>query len=935
MHVTAVAHPVLTVLSSLLLAGGGLLYAAHALTFMTSGRDLLPQDQIYVQRDKEYGRDFSETNEIIVVVEAPDLPAAKAYARRLVGELERQPDEFQRVTYRIDPKGFERDALLYLPTNDLVEMRDALLDYQGFLASFATRPTLDRLVDSVRTQVVTAFVTNAFDLGLGDASKDVDLSLVRDLLAQISTRLDRPAPYRSPWRSLFTLGTHGDDEGFFLSDDKRLLFILVESVERSGSFTDDRESIEALRATITGLRSEFPDVRVGVTGAPALSNDEMVSAFRDSAKATLLAFLLTLGLLVLVFRRVGMPVVMLVTLAVSLCWSMGVITLVVGHLSIFSVMFVSIVIGIGIDYGIYFLFRYDEELALGLASSEALRKTAARSGPGTLAGALSAAGTFYVLMATDFRGIRELGFIAGTSILGAWLAMTTLFPACLALAGRWRRGPRSAPGRPRAEAGVSFVERITAYPRTVLGGAAVLGILALIGARGVFFDYNLLHLQATGTESVVWEHRLLETAGRSSFTGLATAGSLGELRKKAAAFARLGSVSQVDSALLLVPSDQDIKRTIIGDFAPIVALVRLGPRLPVDVDRLVGALRTLERRFALAATEAPVGHDRDEIVALRGQTAALARKLQGANPRRAMAALAHLQLDVRRDFARTLRRLQRSLRPGVVGLADIPDELRRRFVGRSGRFLLEMHPRVDTRDREGAERFVAELRSVDPEVTGIPIIAFEATRYMEKAYKQGTVYAFVLVGLLGALTIHRRRETVRALLPLALGTLWTVGLMSVFRLPFNLGNVFGLPLIIGAGAEFGLNIVLRYREGREHGGPLVGRGTLMAVLLNGLTTVGGFGSLMIADHRGIFGLGLLLTLGMVATLTASLVVLPVALRSTETASEPSARAPGRATRDALAARRGAGTEVVLGVAMKPLSNYGGRASSGSRRNGEE
>lgn len=904
-HATAVAHPLPTILSSLLLAVGGVLYAVHALTFMTSGRDLLPQDQPYVQRDREYGRDFSETNEIIVAVEAPGLAAAKAYARRLVGELDGRPDQFQRVTYRIDPKHFRRNALLYLSTDELSELRDEILDYRRFLTSFATRPTLDQLVDGVRTQVVTAFVASAFDLGVGGASNDIDLSVVRDLLAQISTRLDHPGPYRSPWRSLFTLGTHGDEEGFFLSDDERLLFVLVEPVDRRGSFTDDRETIETLRATITRLRPDFPDVQVGVTGAPALSNDEMVSAFRDSARATLLAFVLTLGLLVLAFRRVGMPLVMLVTLAVSLCWSMGIITLVVGHLSIFSVMFVSIVIGIGIDYGIYFLFRYDEELALGLAPGEALRKTAARSGPGTLAGALTAAGTFYVLMATDFPGIRELGFIAGTSILSAWVAMTTLFPACLVSASRWRAGARSVRGRPQAGAGVTFVERITAYPRTVLGGAALLGVLALVGTNGVFFDYNLLHLQAAGTESVVWEHRILETAGRSSFTGLATAGSLDELREKAAAFKRLGSVSEVDSALRLVPSDQESKRRIVGEFAPIVASVRASPRLPVDLDRLVGALRTLERRFDLAATEAPIGRDRDEVVGLRDQTAALARKLQATDPRRATAALTHLQADVRRDFARTLRRFQRSLQPGVVGLEDIPEELRRRFIGRSGRFLLEMHPRVNIWDREGAERFVSELRSVDPEVTGIPIIGFEATRYMEAAYKDGTVYAFVLVAVLAALSVRRRRETMLALLPLALGTLWTVGLMSAFGLPFNLGNVFGFPLIIGAGAEFGLNIVLRYREGRERGGPLVGRATVMAVLLNGLTTVGGFGSLMIADHRGIFGLGLLLTLGMVATLAASLVVLPVALRFTETASEPQPALPdGRRETFSLAAERG-------------------------------
>jgi predicted RND superfamily exporter protein len=102
--------------------------------------------------------------------------------------------------------------------------------------------------------------------------------------------------------------------------------------------------------------------------------------------------------------------------------------------------------------------------------------------------------------------------------------------------------------------------------------------------------------------------------------------------------------------------------------------------------------------------------------------------------------------------------------------------------------------------------------------------------------------------------------------------------MHLFWLKFNLANVWGLPLIIGTSAEFGLNVVLRYMEGRVHGGPLVARSTVMAVALNGLTTIVGFGSLMIAAHQGIYGLGLLLTIGSACGLVASLVVLPVLLR---------------------------------------------------------
>lgn len=885
----ACAWPLVTVILSLVAAGAGVAYTLQALTFKTSGKDLLPAGLAFVERYTEYTQEFGDLDNIAVVVEARNLTVAKAYASRLFNELKKSPDKFRRITYRIDPKQFEGRALLYLPVKALEEIRDRLFDYQEFMEQFAARPTLDQLVDGINTRVAAAFATSFFDVGLGGGADSGDMSFLEGLLDQVSSRLDRPTPYRSPWGSMFKVQS-ADDAGYFLSDDNRLLFILVEPASAKGTFTNDREAIESLRATIAHLAKEFPGVTVGVTGAPALSNDEMTAAFEDSQVATYVAFALTLGLLLVAFLRVVKPLVMLFVLIVSLCWSMGVATLVVGHLSLFSVMFIPIVIGIGIDYGIYFLFRYDEERYLGRSLRDALETTADRSGPGILMGALTAGGAFFVLMATDFRGIQELGFIAGTAILLAWLATMTLFPALIALMDR-RHAARDT-RTPRAlqleRIHVPFIEQVASHPRLVVGGAVIATALSLIALRSVHFDYNLLNLQAEGTESVIWEKRILATAGRSGFTGLATAGSLPELQQKVAGFHRLPSVAEVDSVLLLLPSDQKEKQKIIKDFAPIVAPVRVGRAEPVDIDGLVEALKGLKRRFDIASNEAPAGKGRDDVVKIRDRIDALLAKLARADRETAEPALNHLQFELHRDFMRSFHSLQRNLRPRQVQLKDVPDELRHKFIGKNGRFLIQIHPRVDIWDRIGAEMFVSEMRQVDPDVTGTPVITFEAIRLMEKGYKQGTAYAFIVVAALAFLILRRLQETALAMLPLILGALWTVGLMYCFDLPFNLGNVFGLPLILGAGAEFGLNVVLRYREGLEHGGPLIARSTVMAVLVNGLTTIVGFGSLMIADHRGIFGLGLLLTLGMISTLTASLVLLPVLLSWTRKLTIPPA-----------------------------------------------
>ena len=875
-------RPRLTLLVGVLLAALSVLYALTTLTFATSTRALLPKNEPYILRYVEYDREFGELDDLAIVVEAPSLPEATLYAGRLVRELKEGRVPLARVAHRIDPKQFEGRALLYLSLERLTEIRERIFDYQEFMESFAARPTLDQLVDGVATQIANAFLGGFLDLGLSEQGKgSLDLRFVRDLVAQVSTRLDRPAPYQSPWGALFSVGGDSAGAGYFLSDDQRLLFILAEPESEAGSFTGNRRAIEGVRATVARLKREFPDVNVGVTGKPALSNDEMTAAFDDSERGAYLAFGLTLGLLLIAFLRVGKPLIVLAILTLSLCWSIGVATLVIGHLSLFSVVFISIVIGIGIDYGVYLLFRYEEELFLGRNLREALEITAARTGPGVLLSAVTAAATFYVLCLTDFRGVQELGFISGTAILFSWLVMMTVFPATLVLVDR-RHANRPRRSVPRAIAlesiHVPLVERITGYPRTVLAVTTMLTAASLLALGWVQFDYNLLNLQAEGTESVAWEKKILATSGRSGFAALSTADTLDELRRKQEAFRKLPTVSEVDSALLLIPDQQPEKRKVISDFAPIVATVRVSRPLRLDLERLVTSFETLQRRFDVASREAPEGDAKRDLTRVTQDIGRLVAKLRGSDADTASAALTLLQRQVYRDFVTSFQRLQSNLNPRTVGLTDVPPEIKRKFISERGRFLLQIHPAVNIWDRDGAARFVADLRRVDPAVTGTPIITHEAILLMERAYKQGTLYAIILVSGLTFLMLRRVKETLLALLPLSLGLVWTIGLMYVFGLKFNLGNVFGLPLIIGAAAEYGLVIVVRFMEGRQHGGALVARSTIMGVLVSGLTTITGFGTLMMAHHQGIYGLGLLLTLGSAASLIAALIVLPVLLR---------------------------------------------------------
>ena len=286
-------------------------------SFKTSGRDVLPQNARLRQAATSSTRASSASSRTSSWWwrRAPSR-RAKAYAARLVQELRASPVKFHRVSYRIDPKRFEGRQLLYLSTEKLKEIRDKIFDHQEFMESFAGDPSLARLLEGVNTQFAAAFVSNLFDLGLNDKDLPVDTRFLRVLLEQIAARLDRPTPYRSPWGTLFSFG---EDDGA----GRRLLPLRrQEPALRPGRVAQGRQGQLHRRPAVhrghPRRRSPscarcFPSVQAGVTGGPALSNDEMSAAFHDSQVATALAVRPHPGRHVAGLRRRGQ--------AASSCWS--------------------------------------------------------------------------------------------------------------------------------------------------------------------------------------------------------------------------------------------------------------------------------------------------------------------------------------------------------------------------------------------------------------------------------------------------------------------------------------------------------------------------------------------------------------------------------------------------------------------------------------
>jgi predicted RND superfamily exporter protein len=227
--------------------------------------------------------------------------------------------------------------------------------------------------------------------------------------------------------------------------------------------------------------------------------------------------------------------------------------------------------------------------------------------------------------------------------------------------------------------------------------------------------------------------------------------------------------------------------------------------------------------------------------------------------------------DIRETFA-TLRTQDSS---GRLGVEDLPETIRKRFLGATGKYLVQAYPREDVWQREAQRRFVAELRTVDDTVTGTPVQLYEYTTLLKQSYQEAAGWALLAIVILVFIHFRSAASVVPSLMPVTIGALWMIGIMGLFEEDFNPANIMTLPLIIGIGVTNGIHILNRFAE--EQNPSVLARSTGKAVIVSGLSTIAGFGSLIVAQHRGIESLGFVMAVGSATCMIAGVTILPAVL----------------------------------------------------------
>jgi uncharacterized protein len=859
--------PVPTLAISVGLAVACIAYTMGHLGYKSSRLDLLNPKSDYNRLWIEYINEFGDEDDAVIVVEGAGRDQVVPVLEELSTSLGREKQLFHAILHEVDLTKIRAKGLHYLPVDQLQTIDHFLDEALPIAGGDWSRLQVGKLVGGM-AQMLQAALAGVQGLDLNFAIGQLDHT-VDSLLAQFGTE----PHYQSPWPrmpgSLSTLSELGSE--YLIAKEGKLGFVLLRIAVGKEEFARGSEAVDALRDLIAETELRHPNVKLGLTGLPIMENDEMRASQSSMFWGSLLSFVGVVIIVIAGFGGLRHALLANLVLLLGTAWAFGYVTLTVGHLNILSVTFTATLIGIGIDYGAYYVSRYMQLLREGVPCEEALLETTRSAGPPIVTGALTTAIAFFSAALTSFTGVAELGIIAGGGLLLCAVAQLFVLPPLIKLVDGTRLGQRLPAPVPVHK----WINPLLKFPRVVFCVGLLITLGAGLGVQHLWYDHNLLDMQARGLQSVELERKLLAECDQSVWYALSIADSREQLLERKAKFLernpdgtqKYPSIERTEEIVSLLPMDEEAKRPIIADIARrLASLPERPPLIAVDTLEELGALLaqvqdTAQRTQNGANTARHLELLRDAM-----------RRLPASE---CFAKLSQYQQQMAGDLLSRLHTLRSVANPEPPQLTDLPSSLVSRFVGQNGKYLLKIYGRGDIWNMDALSHFVQDVRSVDPRVTGNPLQAYEASREMKVSYQNAALYSMLVILVVLYIDFRNLLHVFLASLPLAMGMIITFGLMGYLNQPLNPANMIALPLLLGMGVDYGVYVVHEFLE--QKGRYRMSPATAVGLLVDSLATILGYAGLLIASHQGLQSLGRALTIGVAVCTLTSMILLPALL----------------------------------------------------------
>jgi hopanoid biosynthesis associated RND transporter like protein HpnN len=838
--------------SALLVVLGGVaaavfagIFAAGHLAIDTDTDSMFAESLPWRRQAAAFKAEFPQfTDLLVLVVDARKPEEADATAAGLAKALAADHAHVRTVT-RPDASHFlQQEGLLFLDAQQLADLLERTIDAQPFLGKLARDPSARGLFAALKL------------LGQGIVEGQVDLTPYQTALTAFRRAMDDALagdPQPLSWTRLI-----GGKVAELGGPHK---FVLVKPVLDLGAIEPGGTATRAVRKAAADLEFvKSGDARVRITGNVALADEEFASV-AEGAVAGLIGSVLLISLwLFLAVRSWRLIVPILATLGLGLMLTLLFAAAAVGTLNLVSVGFGILFVGIAVDFAIQFCVRYRAMRRADPDPAAAMAETGRRVGGQILVAAMATAAGFLAFVPTEFRGVAELGLIAGVGMLIAFLCTMTFLPAMIGLC---------RPHGEAAEIGFGWAapldEAVRRRRRPVLIAFAMLAVLGALLLPRLVFDSDPLHTKNPDTEAM----RTLRDLMNSPLTNPFTIDILVPNVAAAAALQRrlrsLPLVDGVESINSFVPEHQQAKLEQIADAALLLAPI-FTPQPPTPP-------------VTAAAIRAAAGNARAELkgaVAARPSDRLLAAIADDLGKLAAAPDALLLAADraLTRFLPGQLDKLRTALSAQPASLQSLPPTLTRDWLLPDGRARVRVLPKEEAANSRGLARFVAAVTAVTP-VAGGAAVTIEATSAtIVGAFRSAAEAALAAIAVILLVALRRVLDMSLVLAPLLLSSLQTVIVMVLLPLPLNYANIIALPLLLGVGVSFNIYFVMNWRAGQV---AVLGSATARAILFSALTTGTAFGSLALSGHPGTASMGRLLLISLGCTLVASLVFIPALL----------------------------------------------------------
>jgi hypothetical protein len=840
---TCTRFAILVVLFSLALAVGSGFYTARNFSINTDINTLISPDLDWRKRDNQFEQAFDRDRLILAVVEAPTPEltnsAAKALAEKLAGDAK----NFESVTPLGSGEFFEKNGLLFPPVEEVGQVTGQLESAAPLIEIMAGDPSIRGLTGALETGLA--------GVKRGQAKLD-NAERPFNLIAETVENVLNKGNATFSWRELVS------DKP--LTDSDKRAFIEFKPVLDYQALEPGKTATDAIRQAAKDLNfASAYGARVRLTGPVPMANEEYATVQDGAITNGIGTTIIVLIILWMALHSAKIIFAVFVNLFVGLSITTAVGLMMVGSLNLLSIAFAVLFIGLGVDFGIQFSVRYRSERFkndnLTLALENAARRAAV---PLSLAAMATAAG-FLCFLPTDYKGISELGKIAGAGMVIAFLTSITTLPALLDLL--------NPPGE-KEPVGYAFLAPVDHFLEKhrviIIVGTLLVAVAGLPLLYFMKFDFNPINLRNKHAESIATFLDLRKDPNTGANAINVMTNSEADAKKIEAKLAKLPEVLRVMSLDSFVPEDQPAKLKLIAQAAKVV-----GPALNPD-----------------SVDAAP--SDQENVEALKGSVENL-RKTAGDNKsagaaaaRRLADALSKLAESdqATRDKAQTIfvsplkivfDELKNTLQAQPVSLKNLPPELVSSWKTKDGLMRVEALPKGDPNDNDNLRKFADAVLAAEPTAIGGPVSILKSGDTVVRAFIHAGIGALVVIGLLLWLALQRITDVLLTLIPLLVAGIVTLEICVLIGLPLNFANIVALPLLLGVGVAFKIYYVTAWRSGRTN---LLQTSLTRAIFFSALTTATAFGSLWLSSHPGTASMGKLLALSLVTTLAAVLLFQP-------------------------------------------------------------